>query len=60
MQNRIQNFQKSVLLPYICEEKKGMHGYDVQQAFYQTCEINGPWVRRSSLRVGPIWPYVKY
>lgn len=21
MQNRIQNFQKSVLLPYICEEK---------------------------------------
>lgn len=60
MQKRIQNFQKSVLLPYICEEKNRMHGYEIHEALYQTCEINGPWVRGSSPRVGPIWPYVKY
>ena len=34
-----------------------MHGYDVHEALYLNCEIDGPWVRGSGPRAGPIWPH---
>lgn len=32
-----------------------MYGYDVHEVLYQNYEINGPSVKGSGLRVGPIW-----
>jgi hypothetical protein len=34
-----------------------MHIYDVHEALYLNCEIDGPWVRGSGPRAGPIWPH---
>lgn len=42
MQNRIQNFQKSVLLPYICEEKNECMDMMSMKLFTKSVKLMAP------------------
>lgn len=46
---------KNLLFFHTCWEKLNVYGYDVHEVLYQNYEINGPSVKGSGLRVGPIW-----
>lgn len=56
--------KSSSLIPYVLKEN-WIHDYDLNEALYVNCKIDGPWVIGSDQRLGPIyntiqWKCIKY